>query len=60
MFESLMKVVLSPVDLAVSAAKDVVNVATIRDDKDISEETAYALNRVTRNLAGAFDSDKQD
>lgn len=54
MFTSLLKVALSPVDIAVSAAKDTVSVVTLNDEKDLGEETGDALNRLGENLKGAF------
>ena len=58
MFKSLLKVALSPLDLAVSAAKDTVNVVTCNDEKDLGEETGNAMRRLGDNLRDTFDPDK--
>lgn len=57
MFRSLLKVALSPVDVAVSAAKDAVNVVTLNDDKDLGQETGQALDRLSGNLSNTFKPD---
>jgi len=58
MLGSLLKVALSPVDLALSATKDLVNVVTVSDEKELGEETGGALDRLTGNLRNAFDPDE--
>jgi hypothetical protein len=58
MLNSLIQVALSPVDIALSATKDVINVATANDEKDLGEETGDALERLSDNLSDAFESDK--
>ena len=57
MFESLLKVALSPVDIVVSAAKDAVNVATLNVEKDFGDETSDALDRLGKNLKTTFEPD---
>lgn len=58
MFESLLKVVLSPVDIALSAAKDVVNPLGVDSEKEFGEETGDALRRLGANVEGTFRPEK--
>lgn len=59
MLKHLLKTALAPVDIAVSAAKDVVNVVTVNDEKDLGEETGDALDRLGRNVTNAFKPDER-
>ena len=54
MFGSMLKIVLSPVDILVSAAIDVVDVATLRDDVEFGENTGSAVSRLGENLSDTF------
>ena len=55
MFGSLLKVALSPLDIALSAAVDVVDVVTCNTKKELGENTGNSLNRLLRNIEETFE-----
>lgn len=59
MFNSLLKVALSPIDVTISLAKDAVNTVTCNDEKGFGEETGDAIDRLGSNLRNAFEPDKK-
>jgi hypothetical protein len=58
MFGSLLKVALSPVDLAVSVAADVVTLGGALSDQD-KPYTAQATERLMDNVEGVFEPEEK-